>query len=514
MSGERQLPVEAGGSSSARGLSRPDFPWESTERYLDTGVLLHLSGAPTASGASEPVGAALLRLSRMADQRTDTASPAPAPAESAARRTALDLGEFVRDSPSSFHAARSAARRLETAGFRQLQETAGWSQDDVRGSRYVIRDGAIIAWTVPERIDSGTGFRIVGAHTDSPSFKLKPRPSTGHSGWWQAGVEVYGGPLINSWLDRELRLAGQVTVRTADGIGTRLISTGALARIPQLAIHLDRGANKGLTLDPQQHTQPIWGCGAGPGDLLAEIAAAVDDDGPAPRATDLLGWDVVLADTQPPRLFGAQEDLLASGRLDNLTSVHAGLTALIERGDELSAGRHIGMLAAFDHEEVGSRTRSGAAGPFLEDLLVRVGAALGWSEDRRRAALASSSFLSADAGHLLHPNYPGHHDPANRPGPGGGPLLKINADQHYTTDAHGEAQWRLACERAGVPTQEFVSHNAVPCGSTIGPITAARLGIRTLDVGVGLLSMHSARELVQIDDLHSLGRAVQEWMLG
>lgn len=436
-----------------------------------------------------------------------------------AARNAADLGEYVMASPSSFHAVHAAARRLEATGFRRLEETEVWTRDDVDGLRYVLRDGAIIAWTAPEQIRAATGFRILGAHTDSPSFKLKPRPSTGHSGWWQAGVEVYGGPLLNSWLDRELRLAGRVSVCTADGLETRLVSTGPLARIPQLAIHLDRGANKGLTLDAQNHTQPIWGCGDQPGDLLELLArhAEQDDDGAAGAALtgdDLLGWDVVLADTQAPRLFGAHQEFLASGRLDNLSSVHAGLTALTERTEDLRAGRDFALLAAFDHEEVGSRTRSGAGGPFLEDVLVRIGAALGWDESRRRAALASSSCLSSDAGHLLHPNYPGHHDPANRPRPGAGPLLKINADQHYTTDAEGAALWKLACERAGVPTQEFVSHNDVPCGSTIGPITATRLGIRTLDVGVGLLSMHSAREMVHIDDLLALGAAVQEWLLG
>ncbi|WP_144794688.1 M18 family aminopeptidase [Kocuria palustris] len=432
-----------------------------------------------------------------------------------AGRTAEDLGRCVMASPSSFHAAAEGARRLEAAGFQRLDERRRWTGDDVRQPSYVLRDGALIAWAVPERLDERTGFRVLGAHTDSPSFKLKPRPSTGHSGWRQIGVEVYGGPLLNSWLDRELRLAGRVAVQTDDGVATRLVATEPVARIPQLAIHLDRTANKGLALDPQQHMQPVWGCGDEPGDILDLLArSASGASGTALRGEDLLGWDVVLADTQPPRLFGTDRELLASGRLDNLTSVHAGLTALTQRLEELRGAEHIAMLAAFDHEEVGSRTRSGAAGPFLEDVLVRVGAALGWDEDRRRAVLASSSCLSADAGHLVHPNHPGHHDPANRPRPGGGPLLKINADQHYTTDADGAAQWRLACRRAGVPTQEFVSHNAVPCGSTIGPITAGRLGMRTLDVGVGLLSMHSAREMVHVDDLHALGLAVQEWLLG
>lgn len=423
---------------------------------------------------------------------------------------AEDLGRFVTEAPSSYHAVEAAARRLESAGFTRLEETRPWGSEVATGRHYTVRDGAFIAWIAPAGDpQEPAGFRILGTHTDSPSFKLKPHPGTGMSPWWQLGVEVYGGPLLNSWLDRELRLAGRLTVRDGDGTRTCTVATDPVARIPQLAIHLDRGANKGLTLDPQQHTQPVWGCGRTAGDVLAYLGSHVADGAVAPE--DILGWDVVLADGQEPRRFGAHGEFLASGRLDNLSSVHAGLTAMIDRAEEFENLRTTTVLAAFDHEEVGSRTRSGAAGPFLEDVLVRIGAAHGWSEDRRRAQWASSSCLSADAGHLVHPNYPGHHDPANRPVPGGGPLLKINADQHYTTDAEGAAQWALACQSAGVPTQEFVSHNAVPCGSTIGPITAARLGIRTLDVGVGLLSMHSAREMVHVQDLYSLRRAVAAW---
>ncbi|KAA9394245.1 M18 family aminopeptidase [Kocuria coralli] len=428
---------------------------------------------------------------------------------------AEDLGRFVMDSPSSYHAVEAAAQRLEAAGFDRISESQPWrtAQEDGPGARrrYVIRDGALIAWVVPEAGADVTGFRILGAHTDSPSFKLKPRPSTGSNTWWQAGVEVYGGPLLNSWLDRELRLAGRLTVRSGDGVATRLVATPPVARIPQLAIHLDRGANKGLTLDPQQHVQPVWGCGAGPGDLLEYLGTQVEGAPVGP--SEILGWDVVLADGQQPRRFGAHGEFLASGRLDNLSSVHAGIVAMLDRREELEAAQTVSVLAAFDHEEVGSRTRSGAAGPFLKDVLTRIGAGLGWSEDRRRAAWASSC-LSSDAGHLVHPNYQGHHDPANRPVPGNGPLLKINADQHYTTDAEGAAQWYLACEAAGVPTQEFVSNNGVPCGSTIGPITATRLGIRTLDVGVGLLSMHSAREMAHVRDLRALKLAVGQWWLG
>ncbi|MGQ1837729.1 M18 family aminopeptidase [Kocuria turfanensis] len=430
--------------------------------------------------------------------------PRPAPTADPLS-TAEDLGRYVLDSPSSFHAAHAAAARLEEAGFARLDETVDWSGTGVRGRRYVLRDGALIAWTTPADVTPAAGFRILGAHTDSPGFKLKPRPTTTAHDWYQAGVEVYGGPLLNSWLDRELRLAGRLVLRGDDGAPVeRLTATGPVARIPQLAIHLDREANKGLQLDRQQHVQPIWGVGR-PEDadvlaLLAEHAAG----GPVDPGR-VLGYDVVLADAQPPAVFGHGGTLLASGRLDNLSSVHAGLSALLREAEAVEAGRHIAVLAAFDHEEIGSGTRSGAAGPFLEDVLVRVADGLGRTAAEHRRALAGSVCLSADAGHLVHPNYQGHHDPVNRPVPGAGPLLKINADQRYATDAVGAGIWAEACGRAGVGYQEFVSNNRVPCGSTIGPITAARLGIRTIDVGIGLLSMHSARELCHVDDVAALG---------
>ncbi|MCP3425689.1 M18 family aminopeptidase [Rothia sp. AR01] len=431
---------------------------------------------------------------------TSPSAPAPSPVEHAE-----DLGAFVTASPSSFHAAAEAARRLEAAGFRRLDEAEPFGAEP--GGAFVVRDGALIAWHAPQ--DPEPGFRILGAHTDSPSFKLKPRPSTGRFGWRQAGVEVYGGALLNSWLDRELCLAGRLVVREGDAARERLVATGPVARIPQLAIHLDRSANEGLTLDRQANTQPVWSTGEDEGDVLAYLARHAEAPGRPVDPSAILGYDIVLADTQPPRRFGAEGQFLASGRLDNLSSVHAGTQALIRAA--AAGGGASGqtlVLAAFDHEEIGSGTRSGAAGPFLEDVLVRLTAARGGAEEHRRA-LAASVCLSSDAGHLVHPNYPGHHDPVNRPVPGGGPLLKINANQRYATDAVGAAEWAMACEDAGVPYQEFVSHNNVPCGSTIGPITATRLGVRTVDVGLGLLSMHSAREMCHVDDAAALGRAIE-----
>jgi aspartyl aminopeptidase len=414
-----------------------------------------------------------------------------------------DLGAYVSASPSSFHAVHEAARRLDEAGFTGLDELKPWHGG--AGSFYIVRDGALIAWVVREGAGPATGFNILGAHTDSPSFKLKPKPTTGAHGWLQAGVEIYGGPLLNSWLDRELQLAGRLVMLD----GTQyLTATGPMLRFPQLAIHLDRAANDGLTLDKQRHMNPVWGLGnPAEVDLLAVLASHVPDASVDPARIG--GYDVVIADTQAPAVFGANGELFASGRLDNLSATHAGLSALIAHASHpatqrAGAGGPIAVLAAFDHEEIGSNSRSGACGPVLEDVLVRISDGLGATASERRQALAASFCVSADAGHAVHPNYAERHDPVNHPVLNGGPLLKINANQRYATDATGAAFWARLCEEAKVPYQEFVSNNVIPCGSTIGPLTATRLGIRTVDVGVPLLSMHSARELCGVEDPHRL----------
>ncbi|TFC99698.1 M18 family aminopeptidase [Cryobacterium sandaracinum] len=407
-----------------------------------------------------------------------------------------DFAEFITASPSSYHAAAEVARRLDTAGFDRVSETEEWS--GAPGRRYLVRDGAVVAWVQPDGAGPTTPFRILGAHTDSPGFKLKPKPTIGAHGWLQAGVEVYGGPLLNSWLDRELELAGRLT--TIDGT-EHLVRTGPFCRIPQLAIHLDRDANAGLTLDRQRHLTPVFGVGeSSQADLVGHLAGLAGLAG-----EEVAGYDILTADTANPARFGLGRELFAAGRMDNLSSVHAGLVALI--GAPAPAGQIL-VLAAFDHEELGSETRTGASGPLLGDILTRIGAGLGASVSDRLRAYAGSWCVSADAGHSVHPNYPEKHDPANMVVAGGGPLLKINATQRYATDAAGAALWARTCAQAGVEYQEFVSNNTVPCGSTIGPLTATRLGIRTVDVGIPLLSMHSARELCHVSDPVALRKAI------
>ena len=418
------------------------------------------------------------------------------------------LIDFITSSPSSYHAAAEAARRLEGVGFARADETVSW-EDGLPRRGYVIRDGAIAAWVLPEALGPGAGLRVVGAHTDSPALKLKPAAALVRSGWQLINAEVYGGPLLASFLDRELGLAGRLTTR--DG-AIHLVRTGPIARVSQIAPHLDRGVNDTLHLDRQTHLLPLWslaGPDAAPDAVETHLCEIAGID-PA----ELAGHDVLTFPTQAPARFGRDGEFLASSRLDNLSSVHAGLAALEALAAARAEPTEPVILVAFDHEEVGSATRSGAGGPFLETLLRRLAAALGIRGDAVDALLARSTCVSADAGHSVHPAHAHLHDPAVQPLINHGPLLKINAQQRYATDAAGAAIWARACTVAGVPSQNFVSNNAVPCGSTIGPITATRLGITTVDVGVPLLSMHSAREMGGVKDGPWLARALHVYWLG
>lgn len=409
---------------------------------------------------------------------------------------------FVQASPSSFHAAATIAAELEQHGFASHDEAQAWPAIQGGSRGYVKRDGAIIAWRAAADITATSPVRILGAHTDSPGFVLKPQPDFTVEGWAQAGVEIYGGPLLNSWLDRDLAFAGRIVTR--DG-AEHLARTHAVARIPQLAIHLDRQISaEGLNLDRQRHMQPVLGTGEQ--SILEAIAEAA-----GVAATEIRGVDVRLAETQAPARIGVTGELFASPQLDNLSSTYAGLYALLET--EPAPGT-ISMLATFDHEELGSASRSGASGPMLEEVLERLREGLGATVGQSAQAMSQSWCLSADAGHAVHPNFSERHDPRVHPRAGQGPMLKVNANQRYATDAHGAALWQRCAEAAGVATQVFVSNNAMPCGSTIGPLTATRIGIRTVDVGVPLLSMHSVRELAHVDDLFGLARVTQAFFSG
>ncbi|MBU3688955.1 MAG: M18 family aminopeptidase [Acidimicrobiales bacterium mtb01] len=398
-------------------------------------------------------------------------------------------------SVSPSHSVAHVANRLEQAGFVRSESL---TQPASRG--FHATQGLLIAW-----VDDGSsadGFRVIGAHTDSPCLRVKPRPDAGAFGWKQVGVEIYGGILNNSWLDRDLGVAGRVTL--ADGSSRLFRSSEAVARVPQLAVHLDRDVNdKGLVLDRQNHLLPVWGLGSPRSGEFAEWIAA----GIGVAATDIVSWELSLFDDQPARTIGVDSELLASGRIDNQVSCWAATEAIVRRSQSSSGPTSV--IALFDHEEVGSESTHGAGGPWLEWILeaLHSGTRTSFHE-----ALSHSSCLSADCAHSVHPNYPERHEPAHRPVANGGPVLKQNANQRYATSPETAAFFVRCCREAGTPHQVFVSKNSMPCGSTIGPIASTRLGIPTVDAGVAQLSMHSARELCGVSDVLAFADVAQRFV--
>ena len=393
------------------------------------------------------------------------------------------LIEFLDRSPSPFHVVASAVEILESAGFSESVE------GDASDHGYARRDGALIAWRLPAGDRAPDAFRIIGAHTDSPGLRVKPAPDISAYGWAQLAVEIYGGVLLNSWLDRDLGIAGRVV--DASG-GVHLVSvTEPVARVPQLAIHLDRAVTEsGLVLDRHSHLTPVWGIDGRVPAFAEWIAeqAGIDRTG---------WWELCLVDIEPARVIGVDRSLLASGRLDNQVSCWAAITALAAVGPTETTAT---VVVLNDHEEVGSASATGASGAFLERLLERLVLTRGGTRHQLLAALDASECVSADNAHAIHPNYPERHDPNHPPIVNRGPAIKINVNQRYATSARTASSFQSACDSAGVPYQVFSSRNNMPCGSTIGPLTATRLGIDTVDVGVPQLSMHSARELCGVDD--------------
>lgn len=412
--------------------------------------------------------------------------------------TVPDIVAFLGSSPTPTHAASNAARALSLLGW---PEAASWEALPQRG--WMRRGGTLVAWRLPEngRIDS---FALLGAHTDSPNLRLHPRPdqsmpTTGGSRLGLLGVEIYGGVLLNSWLNRDLAVAG--TVHLADGTERFFASPGPVAVIPQLAIHLDRDiGERGLTLDRHLHLRAVWTAGSDHGSYLEWLADLV---GCAPEEID--AHDSHLHDVQPAARVGADGALLASARLDNLASCWAALGALVDvDSGDLPAGVAVAVIL-HDHEEVGSASATGAAGPMTERFLSA--ATETHSSPGARADVLSRSWgLSMDNAHGIHPNYPDRHDPLHAPALGGGPVLKVNANQRYATGPAGYAHLVRIARDCGVDIQTFVSRNNSPCGSTIGPISATRTGVETIDIGIPQLSMHSVREVCAHDDLVALRR--------
>lgn len=399
---------------------------------------------------------------------------------------------FIDASPSPFHACANAAERLGAAGFTPLVESDPWPTEP--GGHYVQRGGSLVAWQTSPSHQASGGFRIVGAHTDSPNLRVKPHADAGTAGYRQLAVEVYGGALLNSWLDRDLGLSGRVVRRGATGPAEALLLVDrALFRIPQLAIHLDRDiTTKGLTLNAQQHLSPIWGLGeVVPGAFTAFVAAQLEVD-----ADDVVAWDLMLHDIAPSTIGGIDDELISAPRLDNLCSAWAGLEALLAVSHtDAEPPAQIPVLVLFDHEEIGSTSDRGAASTLLPAIIERIVLGLGGDRETHLRALAASTCCSADMAHATHPNYPDRHEPGHLIALNGGPVMKVNSNLRYATDAASAAAFVAACDQAGVPLQRYAHRSDLPCGSTIGPLTAAGLGIPTVDVGAPQLAMHSAREV-------------------
>lgn len=423
-----------------------------------------------------------------------------------------DLLAFIDSSPTPYHAVQTAIARLESAGFEALDERASWSLEP-GARRYVVRaGGSLAAFEVGGDAPADAGFRVVGAHTDSPNLRVKPTADVRAEGYHQLAVEPYGGVLTHTWLDRDLSLAGRVTLRADEGhdarTTTRLVDFARpLLRIPNLAIHLNREIRtEGLQLNDQQHLVPVLGLTRETSfvELLCDELGR--GTGEKPEVEDVLAWDLMVYDVQPASRSGADGEFIHAARLDNLASSHAGLEALLSAGRAGdAAGTRVVML--YDHEEVGSRSSQGAGGTFLRDILTRIATGRSGAVESSEAmarAVARSWLVSADMAHAVHPNYADRHEPGHRPKIGQGPVIKTNQNQSYSTDAESAGFFAAVCARAGVKPQQFVTRSDLGCGSTIGPISAARVGIRTVDVGNPMLSMHSCREMAGSVDVEPM----------
>lgn len=417
-----------------------------------------------------------------------------------------DFLDQLSRSPSPFHAVDTVAGILEQAGFRSAATDAD-ELDPQPG--FVRRGGLLIGWAPLLLGTDQLSFRIIGAHTDSPNLRIKPRADRLGPPLGRLAAEPYGGVLLNSWLDRDLGLSGRVVVANAGSIEERLfVSEGAVARVPQLAIHLDREVNsKGLILDPQTHMNLLWSTDpTEPGDFTDWLADMVGCD-PA----EIVGWDAMAHDVVPPSVWGVRDEFLSSSRLDNLCSTFGATAALAGAACTSGSGDALGVIAFFDHEEVGSTTSDGATSSTLLGVLTRLAAASGVPSSQMSAVLARSALMSADMAHAIHPNYPERHEASHPVSLGAGPVIKTNVAQRYATDAVSGGRLVQMCRSAGVPTQTYVHRADMSCGSTIGPHVAAALGMPAVDVGIAQLSMHSIRETMAVADLAHQHTMMSAW---
>ena len=412
-------------------------------------------------------------------------------------QVARDLIDFVGRSPTPFHAVDNASTLLNAASYTECKPGDSLSQS---GQFYVHRNGSsLIAVSLNAPLEQG--FALVGAHTDSPCLKLKPDAAYKKLDYLQLGVEVYGGALLSPWFDRDLSLAGRITVTDKNGkLQNRLINfQRPVGSIPSLAIHLNREVNEKNEINRQNHLPPVLDLIDEEPDLQSLLCKQLALQYPEEVFDRILAFELSLYDTQAPAIIGLRENLIASARLDNLLSSYIGLRSLLEQGQKRNC-----VLVLNDHEEVGSASAAGAGGPFLESVLRQICG----DELSYRKALEKSLLISVDNAHAVHPNYADRHEPKHQPKINAGPVIKINHNQRYATNSETQAFFSQLCINEGVPYQRFVVRSDMGCGSTIGPIVATELGVRTIDIGAPQLAMHSIRELAGVEDSAYLLRAL------
>ena len=426
------------------------------------------------------------------------------------KKLALELLDFLYDSPSACHGVKATKKILDENGFIEIKETDKWDLQP-KGKYYVIKnDSALIAFEIGTGDIEETGLRLIGAHTDVPGFRIKPNPQMISEGKYvKLNTEVYGGPILHTWFDRPLSIAGKVSLKGASPLKpeTRLVNINKpLLIIPSLAIHMNREVNEGFKINRQVDTLPLLGLindKLEKDDYLMNILA----EELQVNKEDILNFELGLYEYEKGMLIGMNEELISSGRFDDLWMVYAGIKALVDSKENVATK----VMICIDNEEIGSLTAEGANSTLLNNILERIALGLGKDREGYYRALANSIMISADLAHAVHPNLGDKHDPTNRPVLEGGPVLKIAASGSYSTDSFNGAVFAGICEAAGVPFQKFVNRSDVRGGTTIGPVTAANLTIPVIDMGAPVLGMHSIRELASVKDNYYTVKAFTEF---
>lgn len=426
------------------------------------------------------------------------------------KKEALELIDFLYDSPTAFHAVDNIKDILSNEGFKELDSKKRWNLK--KGGKYYVttNDSAIIAFCMGSGKPQEEGFKIIGAHNDAPGFKVKPMPEmTSEGSYFKLNTEVYGGPILNTWYDRPLSIAGRVVLRSENPLYpvTRLVNINKpLMIIPNLAIHMNRDVNNGMKINPQVDTLPLVSMINSEFEkdnyLVKIIAEQLNVD-----MNEIIDFDLYLYEYEKGSIIGLNEEFISSSRIDDLELVYAGLKAMIST----ESFKGVNVLACFDNEEVGSSTKQGAGSDFLAFTLERIVLASGGDREDFLRSLGSSFLISADVAHAVHPNLGSKHDPIVRPIVNKGPVIKMAASQSYTSDADSSAVYEEICKKAGVPVQKFVNRSDLRGGSTIGPISSTHLPIRSVDMGTALLAMHSIRELCGVTDHYYTIKSFEEF---